>query len=125
MASPPSDAYAARLEPGRLFVVGDAKQSIYRFRGADYSAYRRAVAHIVSQGGAELNLVGNFRSIAGIVEPVNRLFTDPGGCWAGSDWQPDYAPITAVREEPTDESPAVELCRLSAMPWSSMPRTRV
>src|SRR4029077_15263888 len=55
-----TDAYATRLAPGSLFIVGDAKQSIYRFRGADYTAYRRAVRHVLDQGGAELSLTSNF-----------------------------------------------------------------
>ena len=70
-------------QPGRLFVVGDAKQSIYRFRGADYEAYRAAIDRIVETGGVTLDLTGNFRSVPGIVAPVNCLFADPGGSWAG------------------------------------------
>ena len=106
------DPYEGELQPGRLFVVGDAKQSIYRFRGADYAAYRRAVERIVEAGGVELDLVANFRSVPGIVDSVNRLFEATDGAWGASDYQPDYIPIRAVR--PTSSDPAVEVWTVNA-----------
>lgn len=109
------DAYRARLAPGRLFVVGDAKQSIYRFRGADFSAYRRAIDRILACDGARLDLVGNFRSVPGIVEPVNDLFGDHAGSWRESPYQPEYVPIRAVRE-PVDETPAVDVWTVELPP---------
>ena len=78
------EAYLAELDPGRLFVVGDAKQSIYRFRGADYGAYRLAIRRIVETGGEILHLVGNFRSVPGLIEPANRIFEAAEGCWQPS-----------------------------------------
>ena len=64
------------LAPGRLFIVGDPKQSIYRFRGADIRAYEAFVDLVLSQGGERCDLRRSFRTHAGIVEPVNRLFED-------------------------------------------------
>jgi ATP-dependent helicase/nuclease subunit A len=101
-------AYEARLGPGRLFAVGDAKQSIYRFRGADFAAYRRAIDYVVEQGGVKLDLVSNFRSVPGIVDPVNRLFDGEGGTWIPSTYQPEYVPIAAARDQP-DDDPRVEV----------------
>jgi len=98
-----NDAWAARLCPGRLFIVGDAKQSIYRFRGADYGAYTRAVARVREQGGIELSLTANFRSVPGILGPINTL----GGTWTRSDHLPDYEPIGAERDDA--HLPAVEI----------------
>jgi len=103
-----SDAYETRLTPGRLFIVGDAKQSIYRFRGADFAAYQRAVRHVLDQGGAELSLTSNFRSTAAILRPVNALFMGPGSsAWTASAYLPPYEAIEAEREG--DGAPAVEV----------------
>ncbi len=99
------DAYAVPLEPGRLFIVGDPKQSIYRFRGADYAAFRRAVDRVVAEGGLELDLVANFRSVPAILGPVNDLFR---GSWRASPRQPGYVPIEPVRAD-APPSPRVEV----------------
>jgi ATP-dependent helicase/nuclease subunit A len=108
-----TDAYATRLEPGRLFIVGDAKQSIYRFRGADYSAYRRAVQHVLSQGGEELTLSSNFRSTPSVLHSVNALFEEPGSSlWRSSDYLAPYVPIGAERDG--DGGAAVEVWTTTA-----------
>jgi len=103
-----TEPFEAKLAPGRLFVVGDAKQSIYRFRGADYTAYRRAVDRIKECGGRELNLVANFRSVPDVTEPINRLFEASGSCWEASRYQPEYVPIEAAQER-AGGAPKVEL----------------
>ncbi len=59
-----------RGEPGGLFVVGDPKQSIYRFRRADIESF----AHVGSEIGDAVVLVTNFRSVPGILEFVNTVF---------------------------------------------------
>ena len=66
---------------GRLFLVGDVKQSIYRFRQADPSLflarYQRAVPYIPSgepAGERRLDLQANFRSRRSVVDGVNFLF---------------------------------------------------
>lgn len=61
------------LEAGKLFVVGDPKQSIYRFRGADISAYQTFTDHILKQGGVQCFLQTNFRSTKKIISLVNHL----------------------------------------------------
>jgi ATP-dependent helicase/nuclease subunit A len=103
------DAYATRLAPGMLFIVGDAKQSIYRFRGADYAAYRRAVAHVLGQGGVELSLTTNYRATAAVLKPVNALFASPGSvAWVPSQFLPAYESIEPYRNA-APEAPAVEI----------------
>jgi ATP-dependent helicase/nuclease subunit A len=64
----------AEIPPGSLFVVGDPKQSIYRFRGADVETYQRVREKMVSGGAKSLAIVQNFRSRPEIIEPVNMLF---------------------------------------------------
>lgn len=103
------DAFSAPLAPGKLFVVGDPKQSIYRFRGADYSTFRLAAERIKQQGGHKLDLVCNFRSVPGITGAVNRLFApEQTACWSESPYQPRFDPIEPARQQP-DLSPRVEL----------------
>ncbi|HET9844914.1 MAG TPA: UvrD-helicase domain-containing protein, partial [Nitrospira sp.] len=62
------------LEPGKLFIVGDPKQSIYAFRRADMEAFDRVVEKIEADGGIVHNLTTNFRSDASVLEPVNDMF---------------------------------------------------
>ncbi|MCP9456026.1 MAG: UvrD-helicase domain-containing protein [Nitrospira sp.] len=62
------------LEPGKLFIVGDPKQSIYAFRRADIEAFDRVVAKIRDDGGMVLTLTTNFRSDAAVLEQVNGVF---------------------------------------------------
>ena len=64
-----------RLTPGKLFVVGDPKQSIYGFRGADIAAYLQVVKEVIqAQNGVEYRLTANFRSDARILDVVNGVF---------------------------------------------------
>jgi ATP-dependent helicase/nuclease subunit A len=92
------DPYSAALEPGRLFIVGDPKQSIYRFRGADYAAFARAVYRVIEAGGKTLRLTANFRSVPEIVGPVNALFGPPRSVyWEETEYQPAYESIDPVR----------------------------
>ncbi len=56
-----------------MVMVGDPKQSIYRFRGADVNTYLRAAR----QAGERFTLKQNFRSDAALVDGFNRLFTQP------------------------------------------------
>jgi ATP-dependent helicase/nuclease subunit A len=62
------------LEPGKLFIVGDPKQSIYAFRRADIEAFDRVVQKIESDRGMIQTLTTNFRSDAAILGPVNDVF---------------------------------------------------
>jgi CRISPR-associated exonuclease Cas4 len=64
-----------RLRPGALFMVGDPKQAIYRFRRADLGSYLRARSAIEAQfSGNVLQISANFRSGKSILEHVDRIF---------------------------------------------------
>ncbi|MGH9012710.1 MAG: UvrD-helicase domain-containing protein [Acidimicrobiia bacterium] len=81
------------VEPGRLFVVGDPKQSIYRFRRADLALYHR-VEHEL---GAELvSLDENFRSVPGVIDWVNHVFAQLLAESPGA--QARHVPLHAYRE---------------------------
>jgi ATP-dependent helicase/nuclease subunit A len=62
------------LEAGKLFIVGDPKQSIYAFRRADMEAFDRVVEKVIADGGMMYSLTTNFRSNASILGPVNDVF---------------------------------------------------
>ena len=62
------------LEPGKLFIVGDPKQSIYAFRRADIEAFERVVEKIRAGGGVVYSLVTNFRSNEAVLDVVNNVF---------------------------------------------------
>ena len=85
-------AESARGErPGPFIVVGDPKQSIYRFRGADvfaYLAFRRA-AH------GRLHLDRNWRSVPALVDAVNALFA---GAEPFVTPGIEYRPVSAAAE---------------------------
>jgi ATP-dependent helicase/nuclease subunit A len=61
--------------PGSLFVVGDPKQSIYRFRRADIETYERVKERICASGGRVLKLTTNFRSSPEICDWINAFFS--------------------------------------------------
>ena len=59
-----------------IIVVGDPKQSIYSFEGADVNVYKKAIATIADKGGGAYRLPMNFRSTNPVVEACNIIFED-------------------------------------------------
>ena len=88
------------VERPQLFLVGDPKQSIYRFRGADISVWN-AVADDFAEEGEILQLPRNFRSDPPIVDFVNvvgRASMDETGAALAEERLPsriDYADLVA------------------------------
>ena len=66
-----ASARGERMRPGPFIVVGDPKQSIYRFRGADVFAYLAARRSATGR----LHLDRNWRSVPPLVEAVNAVFS--------------------------------------------------
>jgi ATP-dependent helicase/nuclease subunit A len=60
---------------GKLFIVGDPKQSIYRFRRADVTLYETVKAQVKATGGAQVDLNVSFRSVPQIQSAVNGAFS--------------------------------------------------
>ena len=93
----------AQLRTGALFLVGDPKQAIYRFRGADVAAYNDARAAMVRQGdNSVLQVTANFRSQDAILQHVNTCFESV----LNAEGQPGYVKLSSTR---TDDAPAT-LC---------------
>ena len=104
----PADWQTYRIRPGALFLVGDPKQAIYRFRGADVAAYVRARDAIRAQGAQNLlSISTNFRSCAGILSFVNQRFEPHMGEDKG---QPGFTAL-----DPFHPDPAHGLC-VTALP---------
>lgn len=100
-----SDWTEVRPPPGKLFVVGDPKQSIYRFRRADVALYEAIKRRLVERGAEVLHLVTSFRGAPSIQEAVNASFSlTMNGNEAGT--QAHYVPLHPHREG-TPGQPAV------------------
>ncbi len=82
-------------EAGKLFIVGDARQSIYRFRGADVSVFRRVEREIKSRRGVHVELKKTFRAHEGLLTEIDGLL----------------APIMGTEDDPD---------RLYAVPYSNL-----
>lgn len=118
------DVNGLRLENGRLFIVGDPKQSIYRFRKADISAYERAMQKILRDGGERLDLTANFRSDPRLIGALNSLFQKEfdadreNPLNAENQFQPEYHPMAPTLPEGPAEHP-VEIWSCGADPLNA------
>ena len=89
---------------GRLFVVGDARQSIYRFRGADVTVFRRTGKDITARGGEALELGLTFRAHPGLLQILDQLLPPVMGDADDPDrpFAVPYTPMSADRESPRE-----------------------
>ncbi len=95
-----SDWSTFGIRPGGLFLVGDPKQAIYRFRGADVSAYVRArEAFLAQDPGSVLSISTNFRSCAPILTYVNERFE----AVLSSDGQPGFTALVPFHPDRGEE----------------------
>jgi ATP-dependent helicase/nuclease subunit A len=99
-----TDWRTARLRPGALFVVGDPKQSIYRFRRADIDIYNEVSAKIGKPGSGEvLSLTTNFRSVPSLCEWANDAFR-PQFPSESTAYSPRFAPLDPNRNSGKSEN---------------------
>jgi ATP-dependent helicase/nuclease subunit A len=107
LTAPDPDAFDAR----NVFVVGDVKQSIYRFRNADVTQFHRTAGELETANPADATAAGsgegeddqlstNFRSLPGVLAPINELFD--------AVFEEDGAPYEAApqRLDPFRDDPA-------------------
>ncbi len=104
-------------EPGRLYIVGDRKQSIYDFRGADVAAFTRLCDRLRQLGADDETLDRSYRSLPGVLQFVNALFaqvmrppTEQSPDWFVL-WSPAHDPLKPQRSDATNPHPQVELLR--------------
>jgi ATP-dependent exoDNAse (exonuclease V) beta subunit len=98
--SSPCIPQAVGLEAGKLFFVGDEKQSIYRFRGADVSVFKSLARGLGSSSGTntqpDIALSTNYRSTVGLVDFFNRVFPsvmerNPQGIRGTEQYEAEYS----------------------------------
>jgi ATP-dependent exoDNAse (exonuclease V) beta subunit len=99
------------VAPGHLFVVGDPKQSIYRFRRADISTFLGA-ARRFGAVGRRVELTANFRTVGPIIAWVNSTFgalmSEVATVDLPAPSQPDYIPLVPTRTA-AERGPAVSV----------------
>ena len=89
-----------------VFVIGDSKQSIYRFRGADVTVFHQTRDELKSNGGHEVPMDTCFRTHERLVSFVNHLFPDI--FTRESRYDTPYEAMSASRQTAHD-NPSVEL----------------
>jgi CRISPR-associated exonuclease Cas4 len=93
------------LHTGALFMVGDPKQSIYRFRGADVGSYGEARGAIARRWlhNNIVQITANLRSRPGILTYINSCFASPLSAMG----QPGYVALTPTIDPPDHDLPCV------------------
>ena len=103
--SPPATWQEAAIEEGRLFFVGDPKQSIYRFRRADIALYQAVQQRFADR---TVRLTQNFRSLRPVIDWVNAVFAPLMG-EGGGEGQVPYVELDARWEPPPDAGVTVRI----------------
>jgi len=109
-------------KPGKLFVVGDPKQSVYKFRRADVVLYRDIRDGLAQRGAAVVQLTTSFRALRPIQQLVNAAFETEMQDDAVSG-QAAYAPLNG-ETPPIDGQPSV-IALPAPRPYGSMRVSRI
>lgn len=93
-----SDWRTVKPSSGKLFIVGDPKQAIYRFRRADVGTYEQVKKQLLANGAELLQLTTSFRSVPSIQNMINRAF-QPLMTGDQEKLQAGYVPLSPFRQE--------------------------
>jgi len=112
-----TDWRKAKPAPGKLFVVGDPKQSIYRFRRADVALYEAVKRQVVDSGGDLVELNVSFRAVPEIQDAVNSAFAPLMGGSSGEGLdqgekvthQARYVRLMPSRQDTIGQPPLIAL----------------
>ncbi len=86
--------------PGKLFIVGDPKQAIYRFRGTDLETYASVRDELAARGGEVVQLTTSYRGVPELQKFVNAAF---------SVEMPNYVPLARSRPSITAHPAVIAL----------------
>jgi CRISPR-associated exonuclease Cas4 len=107
--------------PGSLFLVGDPKQAIYRFRGAHVAAYTAARDIIAAHAPDSIvQITANFRSAPKILEHINSAFEGP----LRQMGQPGFVPLSPTVEPGEGAFPCVSKIVIDLPPGTSAAQQR-
>ena len=96
-----------KLESANLFIVGDPKQSIYAFRGADVRVFEKMRRKIVENGGLAISLKENFRSLRGLIGFTNYFFGGLMGDGSENEFEVPYEPL--IKARPVEANSGIEI----------------
>ena len=85
-----------------LFIVGDPKQSIYGFRGADVRVFDKTKQKIIDDAGESISLTENFRSLRDVIGFANYFFKHLMGPGKENDFEVEYEALTQARYAKTN-----------------------
>lgn len=95
------------LKRANLFIVGDPKQSIYAFRGADVRVFEKTRNKIVENGGLTISLKENFRALPGPIGFTNHFFNPLMGDGSENEFEVEYEALTQAR--PVNTNGGIEI----------------
>ena len=96
-----TDWHKLKPREGSLFLVGDEKQSIYRFRRADVETFRLVSERIAKTGGGVVELDTSFRSLGRLCDWINHAFPSLFGAHQ-QDYQAQFSPLFKFRPDGAD-----------------------
>ncbi len=102
-----NDPVKVRPIPGKLFLVGDPKQAIYRFRRADIATYEATKKQLVDRGAELLHLTTSYRAVPSLQQAVNAAFEPL--MRGSSEGQANYVALQPRREETPGQPTLVAL----------------
>ena len=92
----------SKLKSANLFIVGDPKQSIYGFRGADIRVFNKTKQKITDNSGESISLTENFRSLRDVIGFVNYFFERLMGPGDENKFEVEYEALTQARHARTN-----------------------
>ncbi len=119
-----ADWRRARPLPGKLFLVGDPKQSIYRFRRADVVLYQDIKRQLERSQVGLVQLQKSFRAVRPLQQAVNAAFAQEMTGDEASG-QPDYIPLDPHRDPPAGQPQIVVVPAPDPFGYSKVTKTKV